>query len=186
MLACSCALNKSKGVLILYKRSLSLYVDSMWKDDCGQFVYAATRINHTKVLLTSTYAPNVCDHQFMDNIPGTLINFNDYHIILGADFNACVHTELDRSSTDSVATLSSVALNSLIAELNVADPWHIKNGNTKAYTFYSTHHKSFSSVDYILVDPSLVQYISTIDILPILISDHSPVICNITIGAKSQ
>uniref|UniRef100_A0A8C1RZA8 Endonuclease/exonuclease/phosphatase domain-containing protein n=1 Tax=Cyprinus carpio TaxID=7962 RepID=A0A8C1RZA8_CYPCA len=103
MLACSCALNKSKGVLILYKRSLSLYVDSMWKDDCGQFVYAATRINHTKVLLTSTYAPNVCDHQFMDNIPGTLINFNDYHIILGADFNACVHTELDRSSTDSVS-----------------------------------------------------------------------------------
>ncbi len=38
MLACSCALNKSKGVLILYKRSLSLSVDSMGKDDCGRFL----------------------------------------------------------------------------------------------------------------------------------------------------
>ncbi len=147
MLACSCALNKSKGILILYKRSLSLFVDSMGKDDCGRFVYAAIRINHTKVLLTSIYAPNVCDHQFMDNISGTLINFNDYHIILGADFNAFVHRELDRSSTDStVATPSSVALNSLIVELNLVEPWRIKNDNTKAYTFYSTHHKSFSKL----------------------------------------
>ncbi len=118
----------------------------------------------------------------MDNISGTLINFNYYHIILGADFNACVHPELDRSCTDStVATSSSVALNSLIAELNLANPWGIKNGNTKAYTFYSTCHKSFSRIDYILVDPFLVQYISNIDVL---ISDNSPVICNITTGAK--
>ncbi len=76
MLACSCALNKSKGVLILYKRSLSLSVDSMGKDDCGRFVYVAIQINYSKVLLTSIYAPNVRDHQFMDNISGTLINFN--------------------------------------------------------------------------------------------------------------
>ncbi len=74
MLACLCALNKSKGVLILYKRSLSLSVDSMRKDDCGRFVYVAIRIYHSKVLLTSIYAPNVRDHQFMDDISGTLIN----------------------------------------------------------------------------------------------------------------
>lgn len=185
ILACSCALNKSKGVLILHKRSLHFSVDTLGKDDCGRFIYAAIRINHTKVLLTSIYAPNVCDHQFMDSISGILIKFNDYHIILGADFNACVHPELDRSSADPNAAMpSSVALNNVIAELNLADPWRIKNGNAKAYTFYSTRHKSFSRIDYILVDPPLIQHISTIDILPILISDHSPVTCNITIGVK--
>lgn len=70
-------------------------------------LYAAIRINHTKVLI---YAMNVCDDLFMDNISVTLKDFNDYHIILGADFNACVHPELDLSSTDPTAAMPSLEL----------------------------------------------------------------------------
>uniref|UniRef100_A0A673G7W7 Uncharacterized protein n=1 Tax=Sinocyclocheilus rhinocerous TaxID=307959 RepID=A0A673G7W7_9TELE len=36
-------------------RSLTLSVDSIGKDDCGRFVYAATRINHTKSLILQTH-----------------------------------------------------------------------------------------------------------------------------------
>lgn len=52
--------------------------------------------------------------------------------------------------------------------------------NAKGYMFYSPRHKSFARIDYILVSSPLLQRVSTIAILPILISDHSPIVCNIT------
>lgn len=68
VLACFCALNKSKGVLMLRKRSLNLSVDTVGGDEHGRFVYAAVTINNSKFLLTSIYAPNEYDKFFLDNI----------------------------------------------------------------------------------------------------------------------
>uniref|UniRef100_A0A3B1IKI8 exodeoxyribonuclease III n=1 Tax=Astyanax mexicanus TaxID=7994 RepID=A0A3B1IKI8_ASTMX len=100
ILANSSALNKSKGVLILIKRSVKLSVDLIGGDDTGRFVYTAVKINNIKLLLISIYAPNEFDQHFLDNIFKTLLQFNDYRMVLGADFNASVHPPLDRSFND--------------------------------------------------------------------------------------
>lgn len=181
LLVYSCALNKSKGVLILAKRSLHLSIDLLGGDDIGRFAYAAVTLNHSKLMLVSIYAPNEPDQLFLNNICEKLLQFSDLDVIIGGDFNASINPQLDRSSSSNPSiAMSTSSLNRFITELNLIDPWRIHNPHTKGYTFYSPRHKSFSRIDYILISAPLLQYISNIVILPILISDHSPIICNIT------
>lgn len=183
ILAHSCSLYKSKGVLILLKRSVKLSIDFIGGDDIGRFTYAAVKIHNTKLLLISIYAPNEFDKYFLENVFKTLLQFNDYRLVIGADFNASVHPPLDRSLNDpnSPYPPSTIALKKFIKGLNLVDPWRIQNSNTKAYTFYSSRHKTFSRIDYILTSASLLHCIPAVDLLPILISDHSPVKCIINL-----
>lgn len=182
LLAYSCASSKTKGVLILAKRSLQVAINLAGGDDLGRFVYAVITVHHTKYLLSSIYAPNDPDQHFFNNIIETLLQFSDHNTIIGGDFNASIHLGFDRSSNtpNSSASLSSSLLNTFVTEMNVVDPWRIQNPLVKEYTFYSSRHKSFSRIDYIFVSTPLLQCFNSIDILPILISDHSPIICTIT------
>lgn len=147
LLAYSCAPNKTKGVLILTKRCLQVTVNLAGGDDLGRFVYAVITVHHTKFLLTSIYAPNEPDQQFFNNITETLLQFSDHNTIIGGDFNASIHLQLDRSSTipTSSVSLSSSLLNSFVTEMNVLDPWRVQNPFVKEYTFYSSRHIIFQN-----------------------------------------
>jgi len=83
LLTYSCAPNKSKGVLILAKRSLHLTIDLLGGDNLGRFAYAAVTLNHSKLLLVSIYAPNEPDQHFLNDICGKLLQFSDLDVIIG-------------------------------------------------------------------------------------------------------
>ncbi len=71
-------------------------------------------------------------------------------------------------------------------DLNVIDKWRVQNNNTKNYTFYPDRHKSFPRIDFVFVSPSLIPYMAPIDILPILIFDHSPIMSKIQLSANTD
>ncbi len=48
--------------------------------------------------------------------------------------------------------------------------------------FFSNRHKTFSRIDYIFLSPSLISSNSSISILPILLSDHSAVLCSVPLS----
>lgn len=175
----SCANNRSKGVVILVKRSVQLTVHLTGKDTIGRFAYAIVSVSSKKILLASIYSPNDFDANFLNGISNTLLSFGDCSLFIGGDFNATVNPLLDRSPASDCFPPSTVALNQFITELNLTDVWRIKNTTTKAYSFYSARHKSLSRIDYILVSSSLLDQICEADILPRLISDHSPLQCRI-------
>ncbi len=52
----------------------------------------------------------------------------------------------------------------------------------KDFTFFSNRHKTFSRIDYIFLSPSLISSNSSISILPILLSDHSAVLCSVPLS----
>uniref|UniRef100_A0A3Q1FS38 exodeoxyribonuclease III n=1 Tax=Acanthochromis polyacanthus TaxID=80966 RepID=A0A3Q1FS38_9TELE len=179
IIAFSCANNKSKGVVILVKRYSQLTVHLTGKDTNGRFAYAIVSISSKKILFASIYSPNDFDADFLNGISNTLLSFVDCSLFIRGDFNATVNPLLDRSPASNCFPSSTVALNQFITELNLTDVWRIKNTDTKAYSFYSAPHKSLSRIDYILVSSSLLDQICESDILPRLISDHSPTQCRI-------
>ncbi len=102
--------------------------------------------------------------------------------MVGGDFNAVINPALDKSQSDTTANPSSKLLNKCITELNLIDLWRIQNTKAKDFTFFSNRHKTFSRIDYIFLSPSLISSNSSISILPILLSDHSAVLCSVPLS----
>lgn len=174
VIAHSCANTKTKGVLILADRHLQMTVDYA-EDDGGRYVLVVGTVNNTRLLLASIYAPNDFDPRFLSSIQSSLLKFPDTELIVGGDFNSVINPALDRSTGNISGLASSSALNTFIKDLNLAD---INNDGAKEFSFYSARHQTYSRIDYIFVSPSLISNIPLIKMLPILLSDHSPIICN--------
>lgn len=172
--AFSCALNKTKGVLILVNRKLQLTVEHTGRDNEGRFVFIRCKVHNDRITLVSIYGPNETDSNFFTNISSTLLEQTDSPLVVGGDFNAVVNPALDKSHSETTTNPSSKLLNEFITELNIMDLWRIQNT-----TFFSKRHKTFSRIDYIFLSPSLISSNSSISILPILLSDHSAVLCKI-------
>ena len=150
-------------------------------DSDGRFVYALLSVNYAKLLLACIYAPNVFNDDFLPSISSTLLRYQSPYCVVAGDFNATVSPDLDRSlGTQDTVPPSSLALRSFLADLNLVDPWRIRNVNVKAYSSYSCRHGTSSRIDYIFSSPSLINHTPHISMLPILISDHAPVLCTIT------
>ncbi len=57
----SCALNKTKGVLILVNRKLNLTIEHLGSDEKGRFVFIRCKIYNNRLALVSIYGPNETD-----------------------------------------------------------------------------------------------------------------------------
>lgn len=87
-------------------------------------------------------------------------------------------TNLDKSANVSSTQDSPSGINTFMSELNVIDPCRLRNPSAKNYTFFSARHKTYWRTDYMFISASLNHSINSIDILPIKISDHAPVVYN--------
>ncbi len=132
--------------------------------------------------MVSIYGPNETDSAFLTQISKTLLEEIDCPLVVGGDFNAVINPALDKSQSDTTANPSSKLLNKFITELNLIDLWRIQNTKAKDFTFFSNRHKTFSRIDYIFLSPSLISSNSSISILPILLSDHSAVLCGVPLS----
>ncbi len=174
----SSASNRTKGVAILFHRKLGVKVEKSGNDDIGRMSYICVTINNTKICLASIYAANIHDPNFLSSISNTLLDFPGHQLIVGGDFNQVCDTNLDKSVKVSSTQDSPCGINTFISELNIIDPWRLRNPSVKNYTFFSARHKTYSRIDYMFISASLNQCINSTDILPIIISDHAPVLYN--------
>ena len=165
----------SRGVIILQNRKFPFLIEKTGEDENGLFTYASPSWNNLKMVLFSVYSPNNNDVDF-----NFVVNFVDYNLVVEIDANAVCNPLIDRSLVSVHGDQASQSLNELIADNDFCDIWKVKNGSCRDYTFYSARHNSFSRLDYIFISKSLTQGVNHIDILPILISDHSAVICNLS------
>ncbi len=112
--AFSCALNKTKGVLILVNRKLNLTIEHLGSDEKGRFVFIQCKIYNNRLALVSIYGPNETDSAFLTKVSKTVVN-----------------PALDKSQSDTTANPSSKLLNKFITELNLIDLWRIQNTISK-------------------------------------------------------
>ncbi len=169
-------------MLILVNRKLNLTIEHLGSDEKGRFVFIRCKIYNNRLALVSIYGPNETDSAFLTQISKTLLEEIDFPLVVGGDFNAVINPALDKSQSDTTANPSSKLLNKFITELNLIDLWRIQNTKAKDFTFFSNRHKTFSKIDYIFLSPSLISSNSSISILPILLSDHSAVLCSVPLS----
>ncbi len=134
--AFSCALNKTKRVLILVNRKLHLTTEHLGSDEEGRFVFIRRKIHNTRLALVSIYGPNETDSAFFTKVSKTLLEQIDCPLVVGGDFNAVINPALDKSQSDTTANPSSKLLNKFITELNLINLWRIQNTKSKDCTFF--------------------------------------------------
>lgn len=183
VLASSCVTNKTKGVLILVNRKLSLTLHNTGGDSEGRFCYAYLTLNNNKFCFASLYGPNDFDQTFFDYAKLELLQFGDTKLVLGGDFNLTVDPTLDKSHQSPQLRIppSLSYLHNFMSDLNIVDPWCLRNPGVKDFTFFSGRHKTYSRIDYILVSSSCLKYVTATEILPMLLSDHAPVLLTLSL-----
>lgn len=174
----------TKGVMILMKRNINIAVEKVGSDKKGRLAFCCTSIQGKKIAFVSIYAPTTFEAEFFPSITSHLLKLNDYQLYIGSDMNAVINANLDKSSSATAGSQDSAskALNSFIEDLNLVDVWRVHNPFDKDYTFFSSRHKTFSRIDYILISSGLLASVHSIQFLPRLLSDHNPIISSFNYG----
>uniref|UniRef100_A0A9J7ZUB5 Reverse transcriptase domain-containing protein n=1 Tax=Cyprinus carpio carpio TaxID=630221 RepID=A0A9J7ZUB5_CYPCA len=59
--------------------------------------------------------------------------------------------------------------------MNLVDIWRLLNPTARDYSFFSRVHKSYTRIDYFIIDSKLIEGVTQSKYHNILISDHSPI-----------
>lgn len=66
------------------------------------------------------------------------------------------------------------------------DVWRVQHPNERDYTFFSPVHRTYSRLDYMLVDHSLLDSIEESKIEIVTLSDHAPVMMTVKINGLQK
>ena len=172
--------SKARGVAILFHKNIPFRFQSSIIDPNGRFLILTGYINLLPVKLVNDYGPNIDDPAFFRKL-FNLIPDNDLsHIMIGGDFNCYLDPYLDRLSSAPPPSIVAVkTLNNLMMSKKVVDIWRLKHPSDHDNSFYSNIHKSYTRIDYFLVDSRLISNTDNVKYHNIIISDHSPVESNL-------
>ena len=176
--------SRARGVAILIHKNVQFSQTKVIVDTNGRYLIIVGSINHTPVILVNVYAPNFDNLEFANNLLMQIPNLNTHLLIFGGDLNCVVNPVLDRSSArTSVPSAMSKAFCEFMSQHKYSDPWRINNPLTREYSFFSHVHHTFSRIDYFFVDGSLLPKVTNTKYLPIVISDHAPLLLDINLNS---
>uniref|UniRef100_A0A3B1IK57 Reverse transcriptase domain-containing protein n=1 Tax=Astyanax mexicanus TaxID=7994 RepID=A0A3B1IK57_ASTMX len=133
-------------------------------------------LQNMPVTLVCLYAPNWDDDGFFTKLFTNLPNADTHHLIIGGDFNLVQDVFLDRSSSKPISLSKSASvLRGLAAQFGLTDPWRSKYPKSRAFSFFSHAHHSFSRIDFFLLDNRIMHLVGSCDYQAISLSDHAPV-----------
>lgn len=80
----------------------------------------------------------------------------------------------------------SQALSTFMSQYGLVDPWWFSLPLVRQYSFFSHAHRSFSRIDYFLIDKKRIPAIDSTQYLPITMSDHATVILDLHFSMKPK
>uniref|UniRef100_A0A674MN32 Endonuclease/exonuclease/phosphatase domain-containing protein n=1 Tax=Takifugu rubripes TaxID=31033 RepID=A0A674MN32_TAKRU len=174
---------RARGAAIIVHKDVAFESSSVVSDPNGRNVIVQGKLQNTPVVLASIYAPTWDDDKFMSKIFSNIPNAADHHIIIGGDFNQVQDLDLDRSSTSQSSLSKATSMLKFHADqLGLSDPWRTMYPHTKAFSFFSHVHRSYSRIYFFLLDNRLLDNIQSCEYHSIVISDHSPITLNINLS----
>uniref|UniRef100_A0AAX7TNI0 Reverse transcriptase domain-containing protein n=1 Tax=Astatotilapia calliptera TaxID=8154 RepID=A0AAX7TNI0_ASTCA len=178
---------KARGTAILIRNNILFEQHKVIADPDGRFTFVSGNLQGSLVILASVYGPNWDDDSFIAKLFSSLPNLENYHLIIGGDFNLVQDTLLDRSSTKACSlNKSAKTLEFFKTQLGIVDPWRHANPTTKAFSFFSHPHRTYTRIDFFLVDIRFLCKISHCQYHAIAISDHSPVSFDVVLATPSR
>lgn len=97
------------------------------------------------VILACVYAPNWDDPTFFTNFFSRLPDMTTHYLILGGDINCALYPLLDRSiSKRASLSKSARSIQLFLRTYGVADVWRLRNPTSRAYSYFSPVHFSWT------------------------------------------
>lgn len=167
--------SKARGVAIIIKKNTSFNHISTVTDPNGHFLIVTGYLYSMHVTLVNIYGPNLDDPGFFRKIFNKLTDLSNTNLIVAGDYNLVMDVHLDRSSSrDCAPSNASTTLKCIMSSSNIVDIWRIQHPDEREYSFFSSVHRSYSRIDFFLVDAKLIPIVANSNYHNILISDHAP------------
>lgn len=111
----------------------------------------------------------------MNHFFSSLPEVENHLLIIGGDLNCVIDPVLDRSSSRVIfPSKRAMAMKELMEEYGLFEPWRFANPNSKAFSFFSSIHQTYSRIDYFLLDTALIPLVRQVTYHSIIISDDAP------------
>ena len=133
--------NRSKGVMIMIRKSLNFIVKDEMKDNDGRIIIVRGMLNDQNIVLCNLYAPNEekLHMNFLilfKKMLSEFTKFEDEMYVIGGDFNFVCDIGMDRMGGNPHVWSGSVNVWDSWCELfDLIDIWRVKNPNEKVYTW---------------------------------------------------
>lgn len=179
--------NRARGVAIGMAKEVQFKLDGRMQDTEGRFLFIKGSLGELDCTIASIYAPNKNTVKFLISTLEKLTNFRKGGLIVMGDLNVCL--EPARDSASGVQGTNNVQLRRLRQKLHenqLVDIWRILNGRTRDYTFYSPVHRTYSRLDYILLEHRWLERATEAKIGVVTLSDHAPVVMELRISQTQR
>lgn len=171
---CSNAPKKKRGVAILIKDTISFRQIYKDVDVMGRYIILVGEVNNTIYTIVNVYLPNVKQISLLNRIWKRVREVREGYTIICGDFNAIPNKTLDVSA-ETPKSRERVTLSRFMASESLHDVWRCQHSTERDYSYFSSVHRTYSRIDFFLVDKFLLQNISMSSVHNITWSDHAPV-----------
>lgn len=190
-----------RGVAIMYKASLDIIIENIFKSECNNVVLTNILLNSLPVTLGAIYGPKDCDDEhFFTNLRTKLSTYSNGSFIVGGDMNSITsnnqpsltylgqHNSRLKYSDHNIEILNmrsipnpkhSQQIIDGIADGFWVEPFRILNNNLREYSYvpFSSNKMARSRIDFFLCSHNMLSIINEVKYLPLLSDrfDHKPV-----------
>ena len=164
--------------MILISKSISCEINTIERDDQGRFLLLDCKVNDVQYILINLYAPTsdkkIDQRDFGNYIYTKIKDHVGKNVIIGGDLNIRLDEGLRFSTRNTDLSYGELLLQMMNSH-DLVDIWRLKHPDTKRYTWREKTRFGFaqSRIDYFLISCHLEFYVTPINILPSLKSDHS-------------
>lgn len=122
-------------------------------DPEGRYFFIKGKLFDMTCTIANIYSPNRNPDKFLKRALYKLERFKEGKLIVAGDLNYSMDPRCDisgdvpRSTTEKWEDLKRT-----LRGLQLMDAWRVCHPKKRDYTFYSPVHKSFSRIDYILIE----------------------------------
>uniref|UniRef100_A0A8C5WJQ4 Reverse transcriptase domain-containing protein n=1 Tax=Leptobrachium leishanense TaxID=445787 RepID=A0A8C5WJQ4_9ANUR len=168
---------KSRGVAILFSRSVPMVMDEIMEDREGRFLFVKCKIAEQQYTFASLYLPNVNQHRCLRSTLRRLSSFMAGTLIVAGDLNVPLDPRFDTSTGRSSVPPGVLRhMRRSLDNLQLVDVWRAFHAGERDYSFYSHVHTSYSRLDYFFVQQRNILLTEEASIKAQTWSDHCPLL----------
>ena len=162
---------KKVRVSILISDKIDLKIKNITRDKEGHYVMIKGSIQEEDITIINIYAPNKGAPQYIRQTLTDIKGEIDSNTMIAGDFNTSL-TPMDRSSKQKISKETQV-LNDTLDEIDLIDIFRTFHPNAEEYTFFSSAHETFSSINQILGHKSNLSKFKKTEIISSIFSNHN-------------
>lgn len=174
--------NKAEVITLIHK-NLNCEVTYSRSDMEGRWSHIVLNIGNQPISIFNVYGPNTDSKIFYRGLETHLHLDTITTRIVGGDFNSVVQAEEDRKGrrgTNQTTRVQRSPLPTFLHNCHLVDAWRALHPDGRECTHFSHPHNSWSRIDYMLLSQGMMQRVESLEIGNMVISDHSPVIAQLT------